>query len=151
MRGWAGALLVTGVALSAAACASSEDGSGAPPPASSKAAGATPSPPPEFVGVGHPLPTGKALRNDPALYETVTLAECSKSDGGWQATGTAENTTSRRVAYSVLVFFTDAEARTVASARAVVTAPPGGTATWRAARRFEAEGVQCLVRSVTGR
>ncbi|GAA5108486.1 hypothetical protein GCM10023339_07570 [Alloalcanivorax gelatiniphagus] len=108
-------------------------------------------PPPEFGGVGHKLPAGKDLENDADLYQTVALTDCASSSAGVEATGTVENNTVDEVDYTIVVIFTDPQARMVDSATARISVEPGAEATWRAGRTFEApKGVECVVRAVRG-
>ncbi|MDQ6523246.1 hypothetical protein RB608_06525 [Nocardioides sp. LHD-245] len=105
---------------------------------------------PTFVGVQHKLPAGKALKNVPDLYEQVALTGCEATDGGWAATGTAGNESGEDLRLTVLVLFTDAQARIVDSAATTVAVPAGGNETWTAERAFAAPvGTQCLVRAVS--
>lgn len=105
---------------------------------------------PKFVGVQHPLPSGRALANRPDMYKDVLQTGCASVPGGWQTRGTAENTTARPLAFKVLVFFTDAQARIIDSASTTVTVGPKKKATWTAERQFKApKGTQCVVRAVT--
>ncbi|WGX97604.1 hypothetical protein [Nocardioides sp. L-11A] len=105
---------------------------------------------PTFVGVQHKLPTGKALKNVPDLYEQVALTGCEATDGGWAATGTAGNRSGEDLRLTVLVLFTDAQARIVDSAATTVAVPAGGSEAWTAERAFTApDGTQCLVRAVS--
>lgn len=106
---------------------------------------------PAFSGVQHRLPSGKALRNSPALYEQVDLTGCEGFALGWRATGTARNAGTDTQVFRVLVLFTDAQARAVDSASTTVTVPAGSTRTWIAARQFETTpGTSCVVRAVAG-
>lgn len=159
MGRWSSVVLVAAVALGATACSSggagdttTPDPSTSPSASASAAASAAPlTPPPTFTGVEHKLPEGKRLRNDPDLYETVALEACTKVEGGgWRAEGSATNATDEDLDYSILVFFTDAQARIVDFARAEVEATAGGTAQWTATKTFRTPGkVNCVVRAVT--
>jgi hypothetical protein len=148
VKRWRHLLLVTAVALSTAACSSHTSTEATPDQHNSPTTSGTPA---AFTGIKHTLPTGKALRNDPDLYRTVTLNGCTRDGGGWLATGTAENRTKRAQRYAVLVFFTDAQARTVDWARARVTVVPGEHETWRASRRLQGNDIRCVVRAVASR
>jgi hypothetical protein len=149
--------LVAAVALGAAACTSQGDRDGESD-ATRKAGTATPTasatPPPTFAGVEHKLPKGKALRNDPDLYKTVALTGCERSADGWRATGTIAKDTGRAgkaAAVSILVFFTDAQARAIDSARTTVEPSPEGPTPWTAGRAFDTPShVRCVVRAVSG-
>jgi hypothetical protein len=119
----------------------------------SRAAAPTPSSPvsapPTFSGTQHRLPTGAATKNNPQLYKNVSLTGCSATAHGWKGTGTATNTTSRAIDYSVLVLFTDAQARDIDSATATIRVPARTSAHWTAARKFAApKNVQCVIRAV---
>lgn len=104
---------------------------------------------PKFVGVQHPIPSGKALANIPDMYKYVLKTGCSSITGGWQAVGTARNTTAEPLPFKILVFFTDAQARIVDSASTTVSVPAKATGHWTASRRFKApKGTQCVVRAV---
>lgn len=110
------------------------------------------SPPPAFVGIAHPLPSGRALANDPALYRTVRLTGCGRSANGWTATGTAHNPSGRSVGFRVLVLFTDHRHRDIDSATAMVEVPTTATRTWHATKSFAAPaGTQCVIRAVSAR
>jgi hypothetical protein len=144
-------LAAAAVTVGAAACS----GGGADQPvghAPARTSSAAPermtSAPPEFTGVRHKLPTGKALANDPDLYKTVAMRTCHRTDSGWQASGTATNRGKKAVTYRVLVFFTDAQARAIDSANGTVTVKSGQRATWHASRKFKAGKVSCVVRAV---
>lgn len=116
------------------------------------ALGATPeSTPPEFAGVQHRLPRGKALENDPVLYEQVALTGCEATADGWRAVGSATNPGPDPIGFTVLVLFTDAHARVVDSASTTVDVPVGATKNWTATRAFETTpGTSCVVRAVRG-
>jgi hypothetical protein len=153
--------LVAAVALGAAACTSQDDRrvrDDAAGKADEAKATAIATPPPPFAGAEHKLPKGKALRNDPDLYKAVALTGCERSADGWRATGTIKTDTgtagdtgeggaSRGV--SILVLFTDAQARAIDSARTTVDVTAGETTDWTAAKAFSAPAeVDCVVRAV---
>ncbi len=120
------------------------------PPATPSPA-ATLAPPPKFSGIQHPLPTGTATANDPGLYENAVLTGCSAAAGGWRGTGTLKNPGTTKLTATVLVLFTDAQARVVDSATAKIAVAPGVTATWKATRKFTASsGTRCVLRAVHG-
>lgn len=145
------ALLTTLLAVTA--CSGGDDPSdqvnrpGARSASTSGAADLTP--PPELRRGRHPLPEGKALTNDPELYDDVALTGCRRTPQGWRAGGTVENTGAEPREYSIVVFFTDAQARAVDSATATVAVRPGDDRRWTAQRRFDGpDDVRCLVRAV---
>ncbi|WP_457256059.1 hypothetical protein [Pedococcus sp. P5_B7] len=79
----------------------------------------------------------------------TTLGSCREVKGGWQAQGAVTNDTSRDLDYSVLVFFTDAQARTVDFARTKVVAPAATSRKWTATKKFAAPAAaKCVVRAV---
>jgi len=136
--------LVGAAVLSTAACTggSSDDGQ--------KPTGTTVTAPPPFTGVQSKLPRGKALSNDPDLYQNVALTGCKKSGGGWQASGTAKNTGNEDIEFEVVVFFTDAQARTVDWARAKVSVGADSTEAWRVERPLDGlTDARCVVRAVS--
>jgi len=147
VRRWFAVVLVAAAALSAAAC-TSDDTTKTPPTDARESPAPSLTPPPTFGGVQHELPTGDALANDPDLYKNVALEGCEQTADGWQATGAATNDSGDELTYGILVFFTDAQARTVDSAQTTVTVAPGGTESWTAAQQFTGEGIQCVVRAV---
>ncbi|WP_436697872.1 hypothetical protein [Nocardioides sp. BYT-33-1] len=104
---------------------------------------------PAFTGTQHAIPTGAALDNVPDLYELVAQTGCEATADGWRAEGTAANPGTAEQGFTVLVFFTDPQARIVDSASATVTVAPGETGTWTAERAFAAPaGTSCVVRAV---
>lgn len=142
-RALVAALLAPAPLLALAGC------SDASPPAEADPGAAAGHDVPSFAGVQHELPSGAALDNAPDLYEHVALTGCEATDDGWRALGTAENTSEAELTFSVLVVFTDAQARIVDSASAQVTVAPSDAGEWTAERTFEAPaGTSCVVRAV---
>jgi hypothetical protein len=140
-------------ALAAFALTGCSGGTGAATPASpaGRHTGPNPSvsPPPSFAGVQHALPSDAALANDPDLYKDATLTACSATAKGWQGVGTLKNTADHAITATVVVLFTDAQARDVDSATTKVEVAPGATARWTAARAFDApKGTRCVLRAV---
>jgi len=104
---------------------------------------------PAFSGVRHPIPTGSALASDPDLYGRVALTGCGATSDGWKATGTMRNPGSSRTTASILVLFTDPQARTIDSATTTVETKAGDTVSWIARRAFSAPpGTRCVIRAV---
>src|SRR3954465_15398651 len=62
----------------------------------------TESPAPEFGGEQGPVPATEDIPDDPDLREIVLQTGCDAIDGGWAATGTAENPGSKDVTYQVV-------------------------------------------------
>jgi len=147
MKRWLSLVLVAAVALGATACT----GPSPKPTDAGDQTGAarTATPPPPFTGVRHALPDGDALANDPELYKNVALEKCERTSKGWTAKGTVANPGSAAASYSILVFFTDPQARALDSARTTVTVPAGASHDWTAKRDFSADGVKCVVRAVS--
>jgi hypothetical protein len=134
--------LVVGLALTACT------GGARPAPHRTPTASASIQPPPTFTGLKRPLPSPEQLTNDPALYRDVTLTGCTRTKDGWRATGTAANAGSEKAGYRIIVFFTDAQARTLDYARTSVEVPAGKTTTWTATRPLHLNGVHCVIRAV---
>jgi hypothetical protein len=144
-----GLLALGVVVVSAAACTPNSprpnNASGASPTSSRVSA----TPPPTFSGTQHPLPSGKALTNEPDLYKIVSLTGCSAQPHGWRATGTADNKGRASLKLTIVVLFTDAQARDIDSATTTVHAAPGKNSPWTAARTFRAPaGTRCVIRAV---
>lgn len=146
------ALTAVVAVLTLTGCTGSGDHGGtAPTTAAAKQTGPDPSlsPPPSFAGVQHALPSGTALANVPDLYKVTALTACSATPHGWKGVGTLENTGDQAITATVVVLFTDAQARDVDSATAKVQVAAGATARWTAARTFDAPaGTRCVLRAV---
>jgi hypothetical protein len=144
------ALAAVAAALALTGCSGSGAGT-APPTPVVRQTGPDPSlrPPPSFAGVQHVLPSGTALTNDPDLYKDATLTACSATSKGWRGAGTLRNTGDHAITATVVVLFTDAQARDIDSASSKVQVAAGATARWTAARAFDApQGTRCVLRAV---
>lgn len=109
----------------------------------------TESPAPDFGGEQGEVPAQEDIPDNPDLRESVLLTGCDASDGGWAATGTAENPGSAAVTYQVVVIFTDAQSRGVTSSTVQIPVEAGATADWTAAASFDPpEGTQCVLAGV---
>jgi hypothetical protein len=139
----AGRIAAGALALALAAALAACTGTAQPVPTASSTR------PPAFTGVRHPIPTGSALANDPELYGRVVLTDCAATSDGWKATGTMKNPGAAKTTASILVIFTDAQARMIDSATTTVEVKAGAKASWAAARKFSAPaGTRCVVRAV---
>lgn len=142
-------VLATSVfALSACTGAGSESGSEASAPT---AASNQPDTVPTFVGVQGEVIPAEDIKNDPELYGAVALTDCTATDSGWLATGTAVNSASSAQDYVIVVNVTDAQARAITSVVVDVIAEAGETAQWEAPAAIEAPADSaCVVAGVSG-
>lgn len=122
-----------------------------PDPTTTNAQGeiGTETPAPAFGGEQGPVPDQADIADDPDLREIVLLTGCDAVDGGWGATGTAENPGASDVSYTVVVIFTDAQARNVTSSTVEIPVAAGETVDWEAVAEFDPpEGTQCVLAGV---
>lgn len=109
----------------------------------------TESPAPAFGGEQGEVPAQEDIPDNPDLREIVLLTGCDAADGGWAATGTAENPGADAVTYQVVVIFTDAQSRGVTSSTIEVPVDAGATVDWTAGAEFAPpEGTQCVLAGV---
>jgi hypothetical protein len=145
----AAGVLLTASALVLTGCSSGSGGSGK---------SATPTRPASVSAKAAPgLPKGvKALTkvpvdvpNNPDLRRQVAIASCKATHRGWQATGTATNTTKKSRTYRITVFYTTQSATVIGAARTQVTLAPGAQKSWTATDRFAApKNTLCVLRGV---
>jgi hypothetical protein len=101
------------------------------------------------VGVQGDIPDVSTINGDPDLRNHVLMTGCSQTAGGWEGTGTANNTTPTQQTYDIVVIFTDSLARSVTSAKTQVTVQPGATQSWTAAATYNAPaGSLCVLAGV---
>jgi hypothetical protein len=124
--------------------------SSASAPVGPNAVPGTPAPSIEpFVGVQGDIPDVSTINGDPDLRNHVLMTGCSQTAGGWEGTGTANNTTPTQQTYEIVVIFTDSLARSVTSAKTQVTVQPGATQSWTAAATYNAPaGSLCVLAGV---
>ncbi len=104
---------------------------------------------PAFVGVQGAIPAAASINGDPKLRNDVTMTGCEKTATGWQASGSAKDSTASPRTLAIVVIFTDAQARAITSAKTTVATTPGATAQWSAAADFTAPaGTKCVLAGV---
>jgi hypothetical protein len=87
--------------------------------------------------------------NDAALRKTVVIASCAQISGGWRASGTATNSTSKAVDYTVTVFFTTPRDTVIGTGDTRVHVAPDSSTQWTAAGKFTAApSTRCVLRGV---
>jgi hypothetical protein len=142
-------LMGAAAVLVLAGCTSGTQPEPDPTPTNGQGEIGTEEPAPPFTGEQGPVPDQADIADDPDLREIVLMTGCEASDGGWAATGTAENPESSDVSYTVVVIFTDAQARNVTSSTVEIPVAAGGSAEWEAAAEFDPpEGTQCVLAGV---
>lgn len=142
------AMLAGAAALVLASCAVTPEPTPTPTSAPTGELG-TESPAPDFGGEQGPVPATEDIADNPDLREIVLQTGCAAVDGGWAATGTAENPGTGDVTYRVVVIFTDAQSRGVTSSTVDVPVAAGETADWTAAAEFSPpSGTQCVLAGV---
>jgi hypothetical protein len=100
-------------------------------------------------GVAQATNVPTSVPNDPAQRKNVTITDCSRTDDGWKAAGTATNPGNHPASYELTVFFTAAAATVLAVGDAIVTVDPGATSDWRVDGDFAApEGTRCVLSGV---
>jgi hypothetical protein len=96
----------------------------------------------------YPLPTA-SISNDVNKRKAVAIASCAPSDGGWSASGTAQNSGTSAETYNITIFFTTTQATTLDYATTSVKVSPGKTEKWTATVKFSApKDVLCVLRGV---
>jgi hypothetical protein len=118
----------------------------------------TPSPTPTTSAADvNGLPTGVQqatevptdVANTPALRANVAITECSASDGGWKAEGTAKNPGDAAQTYTITVFFTTDHGTVIGTGDTKVTVEAGKTEDWTvAAKLTPAPKTLCVLRGV---
>jgi hypothetical protein len=87
--------------------------------------------------------------NNVQLRGNVQIGACKAVPGGWEATGTAINPTSKAITYTVTVFFTTRQATVVATGATKVDVKPGAHQPWAVRKSFAAPNpTLCVLRGV---
>lgn len=135
-----GGLLLAAVAL--AGCTATDSPSPSPSASASDVNGL-----PTGVQQATAVPTDVA--NTPALRANVEITECSASDGGWKAEGTAKNPGDAAKSYTITVFFTTDHGTVIGTGDTKVTVEPGKTEDWTVrAALTPAPKTLCVLRGV---
>lgn len=101
------------------------------------------------AGVTQATNVPTAVPNDPAQRKNVAITDCSRSDDGWTATGTAINPTAAAASYTITVFFTAATATVLAVGDTTAKIEANGAADWRISSDFSApDGTRCVLSGV---
>lgn len=102
---------------------------------------------PDGVQQATSVPT--SVPNTPTLRANVTLADCSRADGGWKAAGTAKNPGKSDVTYTISVFFTTDHGTVLGTGGTTVAVPAGKSADWTVtADLTPAPKMLCVLRGV---
>jgi hypothetical protein len=104
---------------------------------------------PPFVGVQGDIPSATGINGDPKLRDDVAMTGCQQTSTGWQASGSAKDSTQSARSLSLVVIFTDAQARAITSAKTTVATTPGATEQWSVSATFRAPaGTKCVLAGV---
>lgn len=87
--------------------------------------------------VQHSLPA--TVANQPAVRSRVQVTGCMPITNGWRASGTATNPGTGTARYQITVYFTTTSASVLDYDIVKVSAGPGKTVTWTAAKTFLAQ------------
>ena len=136
----------TGASSSAATGSASAPASGtasASAPASAAASGTA------APVVQNSLPPAASILNDTAKRKSVAITACAGVAGGWAASGTATNSTTKSVKYDITIFFTNDKATVEDFATTSVTVKADGNEKWTASKQFAAAATtRCVLRGV---
>jgi hypothetical protein len=91
----------------------------------------------------------RTVPNDIPKRQQVNLISCSQAPGGWSAGGNATNPAKSPTTYDITIFFITPGDTVEGSGTTSVTAPKGGSVTWKVTGKFAAvTGTRCVLRGV---
>jgi hypothetical protein len=111
-------------------------------------AAAGPTSPPPYAGAVSPTPQPQPS-TDPALFGGTRLGRCDAVGAGVRAKGTLRVPGAKAVTASILVQFTDQQARVIGASVVEVKAKPGASTPWTASLSKAPNGTRCVVRAVS--
>ena len=74
--------------------------------------------------------------NDPALRHNVIVTTCVAAPGGWQASGTAANSTKSSTSYKITIFFANSQGTIEGTGQTRVSVGASKTARWSTTAAF---------------
>ncbi|MGL5861148.1 MAG: hypothetical protein ACRCY9_07835 [Phycicoccus sp.] len=94
-------------------------------------------------------PPAENIVNEPAARKDVTQQGCAAAEGGWGASGTVRNSTTKEAAYTIVVSFTNSKSTVLARGTQKLKVAPGKSAKWSTSAKFKApKDVVCVLRGV---
>jgi hypothetical protein len=86
------------------------------------------------------------IQNNVKIRTQAVITKCQAADGGWMASGTATNPGTQSHTYQLIVYFTDAHATVIGSAKTSVSVASKAAGTWSATAKFHAPTVvRCVL------
>jgi len=139
--------------LAVAGCSSGGSSAGADKTSPAGASQASPAATAEGAalpeGVTNAADVPSKVANTAKLREQVQLTSCHQVPGGWTASGTATNTVSTPVDYTIVVFFTTKSATVIGTGSTRVYVRGKAHQQWAVTKRFiAAPSTVCVLRGV---
>jgi hypothetical protein len=101
------------------------------------------------ASVARVTPPAEKIVNEPAARKDVTQNGCTAADGGWGASGTVRNSTTKDASYVIVVSFTNSKSTVLARGTKKLKVAAGKSAKWSASAKFKApKDVVCVLRGV---